>query len=230
MYTVSFSSAVSQLTPTPYLSKPNMWRFTSSATPAPEPAAQKCAEPQYVLFVKLHAVELKLTLTPKGIAKPLTTAVLTPFLKAYNKRSLLTRPISVADLQSAELDGEPVADFGAPAEALLEQKREAHLLLVAPEPRNVAAPERVAAAPDPAVVAKPPEPAWPTKAELKKHLLSPRFLLGLLFLSRRVSLELCLCFLVALGFSCHARFAAFAGRGSFVERTRLFLSDVYNNV
>jgi hypothetical protein len=45
------------------------------------------SERKTVLHVKLDAVTLKLTLTPKFLAKPLHAAVLTPFLSAYHKKT-----------------------------------------------------------------------------------------------------------------------------------------------
>ena len=59
--------------------------------------------------------QLKLTLTPKFLAKPLVDALVTPFLGAYNKKMKDATPITAADLVRVEVDGLPVADISAPA-------------------------------------------------------------------------------------------------------------------
>ena len=47
-----------------------------------EPPARKV-----IALVKLNAVELKLTLTPKVLAKPFVDGVIRPFLVAFNKKA-----------------------------------------------------------------------------------------------------------------------------------------------
>ena len=66
------------------------------------------ADRTVVCRVALGAVTLKLTLTPKLLAKPLGAAVLTPFLGAYNKKTPDGR-VQVANLACVKIDGVEVA-------------------------------------------------------------------------------------------------------------------------
>ena len=61
-----------------------------------------------VCRVALGAITLKLTLTPKVLAKPLGAAVLTPFLGAYNKKTP-DATVRVANLECIKIDGAVVA-------------------------------------------------------------------------------------------------------------------------
>ena len=55
--------------------------------------------------------QLKLTLTPKFLAKPLDAALITPFLGAYNKKMKDATPLTAADLARVEVDGKVVASI-----------------------------------------------------------------------------------------------------------------------
>ena len=88
----------------------------SSDAAASDAAASDAAAPaprKVVCRVKLNAVTLKLTLNSKLLAKPLTAAVLTPFLNAYNKKAGTS--ICAADLDRVTVDGAVVAHNDASA-------------------------------------------------------------------------------------------------------------------
>ena len=59
------------------------WDPTKVVVPAPT----KC-----VVHARCGSVDLKVTLTAKFLAKPLTDVLLAPFLKAYCKRAGISRP------------------------------------------------------------------------------------------------------------------------------------------
>ena len=61
-----------------------------------------------VARVRCGEVELKLTLTPKFLAKPLQAALLDPFLGAYNKRA--AQPINWEAVKCVKIDGVTVYD------------------------------------------------------------------------------------------------------------------------
>ena len=82
-----------------------------------------------VARVSCGSVELKLTLTPKFMAKSLTDAVLKPFLGAYNKR--VSSPLDASELERVEVDGVE-ADVEATCESLLKDKEQCKIVLVAP--------------------------------------------------------------------------------------------------
>ena len=78
-----------------------------------EPPARKV-----IALVKLNAVELKLTLTSKVLAKPFVDGVIRPFLVAFNKKAKATQvfantpPLAAEDLERVELDGKVLANTG----------------------------------------------------------------------------------------------------------------------
>ena len=64
-------------------------------------------------------VKLKLTLTPKFMEKPLSDALLAPFLKAYSKKAALAAPATVDDVATVKVDGELIDDYSAPVQKLV---------------------------------------------------------------------------------------------------------------
>lgn len=85
--------------------------------------ARKC-----ICRVRCGRVELKLTLSEKLLVKPLTAAVLTPFLGAYNKK--VGGVVTVDTLVAVTIDGIAVEDFSVRAgEALPEETHKLELTL-----------------------------------------------------------------------------------------------------
>ena len=65
-----------------------------------EPPARKV-----IALVKLNAVELKLTLTPKVLAKPFVDGVIRPFLVAFNQKAKATQVFANTPPLAAEDGG-----------------------------------------------------------------------------------------------------------------------------
>jgi len=85
--------------------------------PMPKPPG---ALDKVVTRVSCGEVELKLTLTPKLLARPLRDAVVEPFLKAHNKRA---NAIAWVDLACIVVDGKPLdAMDDVQADAVLKQE------------------------------------------------------------------------------------------------------------
>ena len=77
-------------------------------------------------------VKLKLTLTPKFMEKPLSDALLAPFLKAYSKKAALAAPATVDDVATVKVDGELIDDYSAPVQKLV-AREEAGVTIVLKE-------------------------------------------------------------------------------------------------
>lgn len=91
--------------------------------------------------VKLGATELKLTLTPKFLAKSLQDAVLNPFLGAYNKRtgaSLTTAGLLKIEVDGAEVSALASETAGFPADIFTGELH--HVVLTAPTPPDAGPP------------------------------------------------------------------------------------------
>ena len=74
-----------------------------------------------VVRVRCEEVELKLTLTPKFLGKPLADALVTPFLKAFAKRT--SREATVSDVERVQLGSRASVDITAVGDALLRDER-----------------------------------------------------------------------------------------------------------
>ena len=72
-------------------------------------AAKPSAPKSQVFLVRCGAVELKLTLPEKALAKSLQDGVLMPFLGAYAKRVKRATPYTISDVRRVEVDGLSVA-------------------------------------------------------------------------------------------------------------------------
>ena len=71
--------------------------------------------------VRCEEVELKLTLTPKFLAKSLTDALVAPFLKAFSKRT--GRDTTAADVERVQLGTDSSVDVSAAGDVLLRDER-----------------------------------------------------------------------------------------------------------
>ena len=72
--------------------------------------------------VKCGDVTLKLSLTPKFMAKPLSDAVLAPFLKAYSKKMGVDPVLTPADIESVELEEEAIEDVNAAVSSIVKSE------------------------------------------------------------------------------------------------------------
>ena len=74
-----------------------------------------------VCFVRLVHVELKVTLSPKLLTKPLADAVVNPFLAAYSKKTNQDHVINSTRVNYLTIDGQPLAleELASPASASL---------------------------------------------------------------------------------------------------------------
>jgi hypothetical protein len=72
---------------------------------------------QVIAKVRCGEVELKLTLTPKFLARPLRDALVEPFLKAHNKRA--ARAVAWDELACIKVDGLTLDDMDVTTETVL---------------------------------------------------------------------------------------------------------------
>ena len=63
-----------------------------------------------ICMVECDGVKLKLTLRQKFLERPLGTAVIEPFLKAFNKKRPDAPPVESTDLAGLVVDGDPSSD------------------------------------------------------------------------------------------------------------------------
>lgn len=97
------------------------------AHPTPPPPPPPPREHDLVATVSCFHVTLRLTLTPKLLARPLNDALVAPFLKAYSKKAGVA---GVADVAAVRVDGTEV-DATLPAGSLLFGERAAVTIALA---------------------------------------------------------------------------------------------------
>ncbi|KAL1529664.1 hypothetical protein AB1Y20_000605 [Prymnesium parvum] len=85
-------------------------------------------------LVECGDVQLKLTAKESALSKPFATAILQPFIRAYNQRS--ERPLAALHLEAVLMDGQKLTTLEAPLSSFAAD-RTIHVRLLPPLPRAV---------------------------------------------------------------------------------------------
>ena len=88
----------------------------ASVTPVVAPSKVIDEKTTRIVVIRLHEIELKITLTAKFLSRPFRDAAVAPFLKAYSKK--VDQAATVGDVDAVLIDGLP-ADMSLPCAELL---------------------------------------------------------------------------------------------------------------